>query len=204
MRWLVQLAALVAIMIAPQFYGSLALFLTSFCEPVEPLSCGQSCCYLLLTRLQQPITMADLDQDFAKLKTESSFRELQRVLERHGVPTSSWKLDWDDVRSIRGPFIVHIDEPKSQFRHFHLAEWRGSELLVLDPLAARPIQVTTDSGLEAYRKAISGYVLVPNSGVPHSWQWRNQSKMATIVLATGVAVLWLFWHRRAVKSRSAA
>lgn len=189
-------------MITSQFYGSLALLLISFNEPVEPLSCGQACCYLLLTRLQMPVTMTDLDQDFAKLKSESSFLELQAVLEGHGVPTTVWKLDWDDVRSIRGPFIAHLDDPKRQFRHYHLAEWRDSELVILDPLAAKPIQVTTDSGLEAYRKAISGNVLVPDTGVPRSWQWRSRLRIGSIVLVAGVGILWFVLQRRARRLRS--
>ena len=189
-------------MITSQFYASLALLLISFSEPVKPLSCGQASCYLLLTRLQMPVTMTDLDQDFAKLKSEASFHELQSVLKTHGLTTTPWKLDWQDLRSIRGPFIAHLDDPKSQFRHYHLAEWKGSELVILDPLATKPIPIATDAGFDAYRKAISGNVLVPSTGVPHSWQWRNRLRIGSIVLAAGVGILWFLLHRHSVKSRS--
>lgn len=188
-------------MIVSQLCGSLALLLVSFNEPAEPLSCGQASCYLLLTRLQVPVAMADLDQDFANLPTEASFRELQTVLERHGVAASSWKLDWDDVRSIRGPFIAHLNDPKRDFRHYHLAEWRDSGLVILDPLAANPIEIGTGAGLETYRKAITGYVLVPSTGVPSSWQWRSRLRMGSIVLVGVVAVFWVVLHRRSVRSR---
>lgn len=189
-------------MVTSQFYGSLALVLISFSEPVQPLSCGQASCYLLLTRLQMPVTMTDLDQDFANLKPEASFHELQSVLKKHGLPSTPWKVDWADIQSIRGPFIAHIDDPKSQFRHYHLAEWKGSELVILDPLAAKPIPIGTEAGFEAYRKAISGNVLVPSTGVPHSWQWRSRLRIGSIVLAAGVGILWFLLHRRAVTSRS--
>ena len=187
-------------MITFQLYGSLALVLISFGEPVEPLSCGQASCYLLLTRLQMPVTMTDLDQDFASLKAEASFHELQSVLKNHGLTTTPWKLDWEDFRSIRGPFIAHLDDPKSQFRHYHLAEWKGSELVILDPLATKPVPIGTDAGFEAYRKAISGNVLVPSTGVPGSWQWRNRLRIGSIVLVAGVAVFWWLLHRRAVRA----
>lgn len=184
-------------MIASQICASLVLLLISFGEPVEePVSCGQSCCYLLLTRLQQPVTMADLDQDFAKLNTETSFHDLKIVLESRGVPVTPWKLEWADIQTIRGPFIVHIEDPKSQFRHYQLAEWRGSDLIVLDPLAAKPIQVSTSAVFEAYRKLISGNVLVLNGGVPRSWVWRSMLRTTAIVLIPTIFLAWFLWYRR--------
>lgn len=187
---------MVAIISVWQSYSFLALLLISFNEPDEPVSCGQSCCYLLLTRLQQPITMADLDQDFARLNTETSFHDLQIVLESRGVPVTPWKLEWADIQAIRGPFIVHIDDPKSQFRHYQLAEWRGPDLIVLDPLAAKPIQASTPSVLEAYRKLISGNVLVPEAGVPRSWAWRRMLRTTAVALIPAVCMAWFLWHRR--------
>lgn len=189
-------------MITWRLYSSLAIVLTSFSEPAEPLSCGQASCYLLLTRMQMPVTMTDLDQDFARLKSAASFHELQSVLKTRGLPTTAWSVDWEDFRSIRGPFIAHIHNPKSQFRHYHLAEWRDTELVILDPLAAKPISVGTEAGFEAYRKAISGNVLVPSSGVPRSWQWRGRLRIGSIAVVVGGGILWFLLHRRALKSRS--
>lgn len=196
------LASLESIMILSDFCGSFLLALASFIEPVDPLTCGQACCYLLLTRLQVPVAMSDLDRDFGDLKRESSFRELQIVLKRYGTETSAWKLNGDEFCSIRGPFIAHIDDPKTHFRHYHVAEWRGAELVMLDPLAAKPISIKTDLELDAYRKAISGYVLVPNAGIPYSWQWQTLLSTAPIILVAGAAIfLWLLC-RRAMKTRS--
>lgn len=197
------MAALGAMMVISQLYFSLTLLLISFSEPVQPLSCGQASCYLLLARLQMPVTMAELDQDFADLKAEASFYELQSVLKKHGLPTTPWKLGWKDFQSIRGPFIAHIDDPKSQFRHYHVAEWRDSELVILDPLATRPIQVGTASGLEAYRKVISGNVLLPDAEALRPWQWRSRLRIGSILLVVGVGTVWVLRKRRTVKFRSA-
>lgn len=185
-----------------QLYGSVMFVLISFNEPTKPLSCGQASCYLLLARLQMPVTMQDLDQDFAELRTEASFHELQSVLQKHGLPTIPWKLDWEDFQPIRGPFIAHVNDPKTQFRHYHLAEWKGSELVIVDPLATKPLPVGTASRLEAYRKTISGNVLVPSIGVPRAWHWRGHLKFGSIIVVVGMWTFWLLLHQRAAKRGS--
>ena len=200
---MVQLAALGAIMSISPFCVSLTLLLASFSESIEPLSCGQASCYLLLTRLGVPITIVDLDQEFSQSKSESSFRELQLVLENHGVAATPWKLDWEQFRSIRGPFIAHIDDLKTHFRHYHVAEWKGSELVILDPLATNPIHIAADSGFAAYRNAFSGHVLVPASEVPHLWQWQSQLRIGSILLAiVGIPAFGVLRHKRSKALRA--
>lgn len=163
----------------------------------RPVSCGQSSCYLLATRLGRDVTLEQFDPQFLNNRPESSLNDLQRALRAFSVNTVAWNVLWVDFQRIRGPMICHLASSGNEMRHFHVAEWRGGELWILDPLATHPIRITADM-LPQYQKSFSGRVLVPVSAVP--WTWRVFGAGWGIWLG-GVGMLVLivrrYWlHRR--------
>ena len=135
----------------------------------KPLSCGQSSCYLLVSRLGRDVTLEQFDTHFQNESPRSSLSDLQQTLRAFSIETSAWNLDWNDFQKIRGPMICHLAPSESEIRHFHVAEWRDDELWVLDPLAAHPIRITNEM-IPQYQKSFSGRILVPINAVP--WTWR--------------------------------
>lgn len=136
---------------------------------VSPLSCGQSSCYLLASRLGKAVTLEELAPHFLDKRPESSMSDLQQALHAFSIETIPWKLNWEDFQKIHGPMICHLAPSGKDVRHFHVAEWRAGELWILDPLAAHPIRISPDL-FPQYRQSFSGNVLVPSNAVP--WTWR--------------------------------
>lgn len=184
----------------------IALLVLFLCGPSEPsfdserpLSCGQASCFLLLSLLGHQVTLDSLDGEFERLPVESSFADLQQTLQRFGVDSSVWQLNWPDFQQIQGPMICHLTNEKNGQRHFHVAQWHGSDLVVFDPLAAHPIRITADR-VSQYQDTFSGTVLVPTSGIPIHWRLFSASTtvlmVVAIVLATAGTIRWSLHRRR--------
>ena len=160
----------------------------------RPLGCGQSSCYLLVSRLGRDVTLEQFDGYFENKGPQSSLADLQQTLREFSIETSAWNLNWKDFQKIHGPMICHLAPSESDLRHFHVAEWRDGELWVLDPLAAHPIRITTET-FPQYQKSFSGRVLVPSNSVP--WTWRVFGTRWTVWLGClGIAALSVVQFRR--------
>lgn len=171
-------------------------------ESNRPLSCGQSSVFLLLSQLGCAVPLDELDREFRNQTADASFTDLQRALNNFGVNASAWRVTWSDFQKIQGPMICHLAFEINGLQHFHVAEWRGSELVVLDPLAAHPILLTADQ-FSHYQKAFRGEVLVPISGVPMHWRIATHSKTVFIVAIAGL-LGWYVHRQRLLHPRKAS
>lgn len=162
----------------------------------RPLSCGQSSCYLLASRLGRDVTLEQFDPQFLNKGPESSLHDLQRALRAISVNTVAWNVAWVDFQRIQGPMICHLTSSSSDIRHFHVAEWRAGELWILDPLAKHPIRIASDM-FPQYQKSFSGRVLVPVNAVPRTWRVFGAG-WGLWLGGVGIAVLIVrrFWPHR--------
>lgn len=134
-----------------------------------PLSCGQSSCFLLLRLLGHQVELSDLNSEFGGIDAEYSLAHLQDVLVRRGVPSTGYRVTWEEFQQVQGPMIVHLDYKEIGLRHFHVVKWDGPVLRVVEPLASHPLELNS-AQFDAYREQFSGRILVPMNGEPFSWR----------------------------------